>query len=212
MMLKQIFNTLTKKYTDNHQLIDTLWCEIEMHYADSNRYYHSLSHLENMYQVLSLVKEQIEEWDTILFSLFYHDLVYDVTNGDNEERSAEIAKRSLGLISFPEAKIDQCYAQIIATKVHAISDNHDTNLFTDSDLAILGGDWNVYSDYFQNVRKEYSIYSDEVYIQGRINVLNHFLKMESVFKTEYFIDKYEEKAIKNLSVELELLKRRLVLE
>lgn len=206
-MLKQIFTELTGKYTDNQRLIDTLWREIEMHYADSNRYYHSLTHLGNMYQELSLVKEQIEEWDTILFSLFYHDIVYDVTNGDNEERSAEMAKRSLGLISFPDAKINQCSAQIIATKVHAKSDNHDTDLFTDSDLAILGGDWNAYADYFQNVRKEYSKYPDEVYTQGRINVLNHFLKMESVFKTEYFIDKYEKKARKNLSVELELLKR-----
>jgi len=206
-MLNQIFKELTGKYTGDHQLIDSLWSEIETCYSDSNRYYHSLSHLQNMYQELSQVKEQIEEWDTILFSSFYHDIVYDVSNGDNEERSAELAKRNLRSISFPDAKINQCYAQIIATKVHIKSGNHDTNLLTDSDLAVLGQEWNVYSDYSQNVRKEYSKYSDKVYNQGRINVLTHFLKMESVFKTEYFIDKYEKKARKNLSEELVLLKR-----
>lgn len=205
MMLRQIFKELAEKYTGNHQLIDTMWCEIEMHYSDSNRYYHSLSHLENIYRELYWAKDQVEEWDTMLFSMFYHDIVYDVTNGDNEERSAEIAKRSLGLISFPDARIDQCYAQIIATKFHEKSGNHDSNLFTDSDLAVLGQEWSVYSDYFQNVRREYSKYPDKVYNQGRINVLTHFLKMESIFKTDYFIDKYEKMARKNLSKELKLL-------
>lgn len=140
-------------------------------------------------------------------SIVIHDIVYDVTANDNEERSAEIAQRNLWLISFPDVKIDQCYKQILATKFHEKSGNHDSDLFADSDMAVFGQEWSVYSDYFQNVRKEYSKYPDEVYNQGRINVLTHFLEMESIFKTDDFILMYEKTARKNLSEELKILQQ-----
>jgi predicted metal-dependent HD superfamily phosphohydrolase len=92
--------------------------------------------------------------------------------------------------------------QILATKGHTVSTDNDTNLFTDADLSILGESWELYQEYFQKIRKEYAIYPDAVYNPGRTKVLNHFLSMERIFKTDIFHEKFELNAKNNLTREL----------
>jgi predicted metal-dependent HD superfamily phosphohydrolase len=91
----------------------------------------------------------------------------------------------------------------MATKGHTFSDDPDTNLFTDADLSVLGKPWPTYEAYFKNVRKEYAIYPDFLYKPGRKKVLQHFLTMPRIFKTEYFYDAYESNARENITRELE---------
>lgn len=203
MKLKVIFFELIQKYTNDQRLIEPLWAEIEKNYSKKKRYYHNLTHLDNLYLQLSKVKSEINDWDTLLFSLFYHDAIYNASKRDNEEKSAELAKENLSLISYPIDKINTCCEQIMATKSHAVSDNNDTNFFTDADLSILGQSWEDYAMYYQQVRKEYAVYPDFLYNPGRKKVLQHFLKMDRIFKTDYFFEKFEKQARKNLSQELE---------
>jgi predicted metal-dependent HD superfamily phosphohydrolase len=80
--------------------------------------------------------------------------------------------------------------------------DNDTNLFTDADLSILGKSWDAYSQYYQQVRKEYGFYPDLLYKPGRKKVLQHFLSMNSIYKTPFFKEKYEHSAIENLKHEL----------
>ena len=51
-MLKNRFQTLCQNFTNNTKLIETLWSEIEKAYTSSTRHYHTLTHLEEIYQVL----------------------------------------------------------------------------------------------------------------------------------------------------------------
>lgn len=44
-----------------------------------------------------------------------------------------------------------------------------------------------------------------MYVPGRKKVLNYFLAMPRIFKTNHFYEKYEEAARKNLEDELERL-------
>jgi predicted metal-dependent HD superfamily phosphohydrolase len=69
----------------------------------------------------------------------------------------------------------------------------------------LGQHWENYLAYAKDVRKEYSIYPDFIYKPGRKKILNHFLKMKRIFKTEFFFAKFEETAKENLNRELGLL-------
>ena len=62
----------------------------------------------------------------------------------------------------------------------------------------------MYSKYYQNVRKEYSIYPEILYKLGRKKVLKHFLAMEKIFKTDYFYQKFEKNARMNLQREFDL--------
>lgn len=206
-MLKTTFFELAGKYTTDSELIAQLWTVIEKHYSGKGRYYHNLSHLENMLGELEHCKNEIADWDTVLFALFYHDLIYKSTAKDNEEKSAEEAVKALRKTGYQEDKITKCSAMIIATKSHTVSSDNDTNLFTDADLSILGSSWENYYNYCQNVRKEYSVYPDLLYNPGRKKVLQHFLQMEYIFKTELFREKYEGSARENLMREIAVLQK-----
>ena len=156
-----------------------------------------------MYNQLLQVKDLIEDFDVVLFSLFYHDVIYNSSKKDNEERSADLARERMQTLGFSEERILKCVAQILETKGHSISEDKDTNFFTDADLSILGLDWNLYSEYAQNVRKEYNSYPTIIYKMGRRKVLKHFLGMERIFKTDYFFEKFEDLARENLRKELQ---------
>jgi predicted metal-dependent HD superfamily phosphohydrolase len=93
-------------------------------------------------------------------------------------------------------------------KKHAISNNADTNLFTDADLSVLGESRDQYEKYCFQVRREYAIYPDIVYKPGRKKVISHFLQMERIFKTTAFSDRYEKQARENLHWEPRRLKIR----
>ena len=205
-MLKDIFFELTRRYTDNLPLILTLWNEIDKEYSHSSRHYHTVSHLENVIFQLEQISNEIADWDSLLFAIFYHDIVYKSTKSNNEEKSAEIATKRLSEINFPQDKISKCVAMILATKKHLYTGDSDTDLFTDADLSILGQSWDQYTVYYNQIRKEYSIFPDLIYNAGRKKVLNHFLKMDTIFKSTYFYDKLEVQAKENLLKELALLK------
>src|SRR5204862_5358395 len=86
------------------------------------------------------------------------DIIYNVLKSDNEELSANLAEARRKQISVPIHTIDNCKAQILATKQHLENSESDINLFTDADLSVLAQNWETYSEYYQNIRKEYSIY------------------------------------------------------
>lgn len=204
-MLKETFIGLLTNYTDNDRLTNELWTEIEKNYSSKKRHYHTLHHLDSLLAQLTDVKGEIQNWNTILFTLYYHDIVYNSLKSDNEEKSAELAEKRMKQISVSIDAIELCKNQILTTKSHIKSTDSDTNYFTDADLSVLGQNWETYSLYYKNVREEYSIYPDFVYNPGRKKVLIHFLSMDRIFKTDFFHNKFEIQAKQNLQMEIELL-------
>ena len=204
-MTQAIFTKITAAYTVNPRLIQQLWNEIESTYSHPKRHYHNLSHLGHLLDELSAVEEQVQDWDILVFSVFYHDIVYNPLRRDNKERSISIAENRLSTIDVPPEKIRACSAQILYTKTHEQSPDPDTNFFTDADLSILGQEWEIYQNYSAAIRKEYALYPDMIYKPGRKNVVQQFLDMNRIFKTAYFFERYEKQARKNLQKELEQL-------
>ncbi|NUY80112.1 hypothetical protein HUK80_04330 [Flavobacterium sp. MAH-1] len=203
-MLRETFFVLTKPFCSEEKQTE-LWSEIEKSHSKKGRFYHDLSHLEHLLKTLSEIKSKISDWETTLFCLFYHDIVYKATGKTNEENSADLAAKRLSEIKYPIEKIEQCHAMILATKAHNFCSDSDINLFTDADLSILGSDWETYFTYAKNVRKEYKIYPDFMYNPGRKKVLQHFLGMPRMFKTDWFFERFEEQARSNLKRESDLL-------
>ena len=201
-MLKPIYLSLLEPYSQDVDLIETCWQEIALQYSSAGRFYHTLSHLEHLYGQLLPLKPVVQDLDTLLFTLFYHDVIYNALRKDNEEKSAKLAETHLNALGYPPEQISRCKAQIIATKSHVESSEQDTNLFLDADLSILGQEYPIYEAYTQQIRKEYAMYPDLLYRPGRKKVLQHFLDMDAIFKTRYFQEKYEISARKNLQAEL----------
>ena len=135
MTIKDAFINTLDRHSVNSEMQGILWGEIELHYNESDRYYHNLSHINHIWSLLGSHTE-VEDPETVLFSTIYHDIIYEVSQNDNEEKSAKFAANRLNLITWPSEKIEKCRQQILATKNHSLSTNNDTNLFIDADLAI----------------------------------------------------------------------------
>ena len=199
------FARLAGRFSPDEQLVGVLWTEIEAAYSGPKRHYHNLAHLTAMLGELEPLQAAAGDWAALLFALFYHDAVYQVPGSGNEAQSAALAATRLGHLGVPAAPIARCRAHILATQRHEPSDDPDTNLLTDADLAILGRPWPAYEAYTRQVRAEYRRYPDLLYNPGRRKVLRQFLDRPSIYKTPAFLTRYEAAARANLLHELALL-------
>ena len=203
-MFEEIFKAELINLGAENSLIDKLWSELQSKYSKPSRHYHNLAHLDHLIEQLLPIRNKIENWQVLTFSVAYHDIIYNTLKKDNEERSADLAYERMALLNIlPELK-EKCKLQILATKHHQLNEDSDTNYFTDADLSILGSDSDSYFTYSKQIRKEYLYFPDIVYKPGRRKVLEHFLKMENLFKTQYFQEKFEVQARINISWELKL--------
>jgi predicted metal-dependent HD superfamily phosphohydrolase len=205
--LEDLYFSTAETYCSDSNLITDCFKEISSYYNSVNRYYHNAEHLQFLIKELIDLKPQISDWNLISFAVFYHDVIYDVTENDNEERSAKFAENHLLKLGCPVSLIENVKSAIIATKDHSPSENNDINLLIDSDLSILGTDYKTYKKYSQKIRYEYLIYPSFLYDKGRIQAIRNIADKEFIYKTKLFREKYETNAKENIRQELATLKK-----
>jgi predicted metal-dependent HD superfamily phosphohydrolase len=201
-MFEQLFRDELQGLNADAPTIEKYWSEIKAAYTGRGRHYHNLVHLDNLAAQLLPIKNNIDDWPILVMAIAYHDIVYSIGNNDNEDKSAVVANERLKLVGVEARRLTKCILMIMATSGHKISDDSDTNYFTDADLSILGADKNSYLQYAAQIRKEYSKYPGFIYNPGRRKLLQRFLDMDHIYKTGWFRDKYEAQARLNLSEEL----------
>jgi predicted metal-dependent HD superfamily phosphohydrolase len=202
-MLQQKFFNLIEKYSGNKQFNEKCWFEIERNYTHKSRHYHNLKHLEAMFFELENSNLKVDQLETLQFSIFYHDIIYNSLKSDNEYQSALLFSKRISNTTFPY--LEECKTQIELTKAHLKSDVDDTNILMDLDLSILGKSSGEYEIYRKNIRKEYHIFPNFLYHLGRKKVLKSLLNQDTIYKTEVFQQKYEAQVKINLKRELDNL-------
>ncbi|GIW26587.1 hypothetical protein [Meiothermus sp.] len=165
-------------------------------YAEPQRFYHNLAHLEALLQLLP-AKPHLE------FAVWFHDAVYDPTRSDNETQSALLAEQNLKHLGVAPLLIQAVVHIILATQNHQTEDP-ETALFLDADLAILGADAKIYRAYAQAIRQEYAWVPEALFRERRALVLQKFLSRKRIYQTEAFAH-LEAPARQNLRHELEAL-------
>lgn len=200
MELQNTHNNLLLKTGFTPTSISKHWEDLEKAYSSKSRQYHNLNHIEAMIKSFEEHKEQLKFPNEVLYSIFYHDIVYKTTRKDNEEKSADFAIKILPKNTTLNNVL--IYDMICATQLHQKNDINDINWLIDFDLKILASDWNTYEAYCQQIRKEYKIYPDLLYKPGRKKALQHFLENDFIFQTETFRTKYETKARVNIQKEI----------
>ncbi|CAL2082544.1 hypothetical protein [Tenacibaculum sp. 190524A02b] len=199
MNLENRFKNLTANYYNTTSLTEGLWNVLLKKYTEPHRAYHNFKHLEELFKYFDVHQNSLEHPDIVAFSIFYHDVIYNIWKKDNEEKSAELATTELTKLNLPF--VNSVAQQIIATKTHHATDN-DTKYLVDFDLAILGQSEKTYQHYTQLIRKEYKLVPSLLYKSGRKKVLAHFLNKSSIYATEAFRSLYEVQARENLKNEL----------
>ncbi|NRB50552.1 MAG: hypothetical protein HRU41_22980 [Saprospiraceae bacterium] len=204
--LQESWWELTEQVGLPQNAISDSWAEISSAYQSAERYYHNLIHISDMLGLWKQHRSDLKNANLLALCIWFHDLVYQVDRKDNEQQSAERAVFYLGKSELSTLAITQVYQSILATQYHQLSfDYPDLAYLLDFDLAVLGRDWERYVEYTKQIRKEYSIYPDELYRPGRKKVLEHFLARENLYFTSYAQGKWEAQARLNLKMELSSL-------
>ncbi|MEJ2294263.1 MAG: hypothetical protein P8Y23_05790 [Candidatus Lokiarchaeota archaeon] len=204
--MKSLWKDLVLKYSNDLDFIEKLYKIIEKRYDSSNRHYHNLTHINLMLSEVKRFENRIDDYDSVLFAIWFHDIIYDPLKGDNEERSAECARKFLVKINYEKNRIRKIEELILRTKDHTIqncNENYDLNLFLDLDLLILGMEREQYVKYAKNVKKEYHFVPDDIYNKEREKILNQYLNSQFIYKTKKFRDLYEKQARNNIKYEID---------
>jgi len=138
-------------------------------------------------------------------AIWFHDAIYYPMKNDNEKMSSNYAKVFLESIRLDSIKIREIEHLILLTKHPSTPITSDEKYLIDIDLSILGTKCKIYNNYELQIREEYILVPDSLYIEGRKKVLNSFVKLDNIFQTKYFYEKYETKARQNINLALKQL-------
>ena len=191
--------------------VNALWQDIAVRYNETQRAYHSLQHIQQLFSQFEQINHHLNEPHLIALALYYHDVIYDPRRSDNELKSAEYAIETLRCY-LSEDQCQSIYALIMMTATHqmdtlAYEDKiSDAAYLLDMDLSILGAPWSEYDQYAQAVRQEYVHVAKENYRVGRITVLEKLLAHSSLYLTAYYHKRLEKQARKNIKREISFLR------
>lgn len=199
--LRADFLSIARQWGAEQADIERIFRLLLTTYGDDRRHYHSLSHIEQMMGLAEQYQNDIQQWESFYFAIWFHDFIQQ-NSGDNEGMSAEIAAEFLAQLKVPAKIIEYCAELILATKYHCYQPDTDMQLFVDIDLSILAVDRALYKSYAYKCRKEYSL-PDFVYRFGRKRFLNGLLVREYIFSSTVFREQKEQLARENIQWELE---------
>ncbi len=185
-----------------------LGLELAARHNETHRHYHTTEHIE---AVLRHLEHLHVTTATARLAAFFHDVIYDSTRADNEERSAELFVETLGprLADAGDAAgvVDDVAAIILATTRHELVNGapRETAAFLDADLAVLGLPPERYDAYAGHIRAEYAHVADADFRTGRRAVLQGFLTRPTLYFTTAGQATWEVQARANLTREIAAL-------
>lgn len=181
------------------------WHGLEASYCEAIRHYHDLAHVGALLALSATHAGHLRDRPAVDLAIFYHDVVYDPTRGDNEVRSAERAGAELARLGLPGALVERVCRLIDLTRHGAVapeSADSDARYFLDFDLSVLGAAPHVYDAYAAAIRREYAHVPEPAYRAGRAKVLAGFLAMPAIYRVEALREAWEAGARRNLAREI----------
>ena len=205
--LKNRWLNLTSHYDMPKPAAEAMFRVIKAHYSEPHRAYHTLNHLREVFEKFDGIKTRLENPDNVAFAVFFHDIIYNPTKGDNEQQSAEFARPLMEAIPLPADQIQIITDMILATQTHQCADHEsDTAYMLDIDMSILAASKARYGEYIRQIGEEFSFMpAAEFHAARRDRFLIPCLKQDKIFHTEYFNQKLEDRARANIAAEIELI-------
>lgn len=180
--------------------------EIITLHGQPQRRYHGLTHLSALFALLDAYVPKEVEQTSLHFCVWWHDAIYVPGEGDNEEKSAALARLRLDEMGADTKLSNQVSDIILATRNHWEGRSMgDGDYFLDADIAILGAPPKIYERYALDVRVEYSYLDDTNFRNGRTAFLRAALSRPRLFRTDIFHCTFDEVARANMTGELSRL-------
>lgn len=187
--------------------IHVLWQDLAARYSETQRAYHTLSHLQQLFGQFEKIKHHLYEPNIIALGLYYHDVIYEPQRSDNELKSAEYAVNALHHY-LDATQCQHIYALIMMTTSHqraklaSHKKNSDAAFLLDMDLSVLAAPWHEYQQYAQAIRQEYQHVAPAEYQAGRVALLKGLLTRPRLYLSDYYYKRLEMPARDNLKREI----------
>ncbi|MFP4114609.1 MAG: hypothetical protein ACLFUA_09565 [Spirochaetales bacterium] len=210
------------------------YLRLDRAYTAPIRSYHTWHHVRWCFDRLDRYCDSVatgpDERLALGYAIFYHDAEYDPGAPDNEDRSADLARREMGDLCVPDLIVEVTAALILETR-HQPSAAPDRSVgllrdlpyarsrrtdeadrlfratapvMTDVDLSILGARAHTVLAYDRAIAGEYGHLPAQRFREGRRAILLGFLDRTWIYETEFFRSRLETRARRNL----EMLVRR----
>ena len=174
-------------------------------WSEKHRHYHTLQHLRECFERFEELRGDAKSPPQIAVALWFHDAIYDPKRDDNEDRSAEWARRAAIDAGMAEATAERLHELVLATKHETMPDDPDTRLLVDIDLSILGADTVRFDESDLQIRREYAYVPEPEWKIARKKMLHGFLDRPRLFGTDRYYAEREARARENLQRALERL-------
>jgi len=182
--------------------------DLAARWAEPHRAYHTPAHLAHVLAVVGELRaagEPVSDPAAVVLAAWYHDAVYDPRAGDNEARSADLARRHLAGLGADADRIARVADLVLTTRDHRATDA-DAAVLVDADLAILAVPPADYAAYVAAVRTEYGFVPEAAWRTGRAAVVAGFLARPRLFATATQHARADAAARANLASELDALR------
>lgn len=200
--LRQLLNLYPIESQYGPQIEKTLLA----HYSEPHRHYHNRHHIFSLLQLAQHYQSLVQDFNTMQWAIWFHDVIYDPKRHDNEKQSAQLAIQSLQELKIDQSTITSVEAMILMTATHDGQQlSSDMQIFSDLDLVILGASKMHYQAYAQAIRQEYHWVSDQEYQQGRGQILKHLIQRPHIYLNAVIRRDYEQTARNNIAWELNQL-------
>ena len=171
---RNAFNMLMDNYSNYSSTsfaAERIWLGIVHRYSEPHRYYHTLSHIEDICRKIE------QSWDTrtlprdqkatLHLAALFHDIIYNPRREDNEIKSNSMMMATAQVVRISSDLIEQASEYILQTSTN------ESSIFTALDRSILGAEFLEYQKYSQYIRREFHFVKEETYNEQRIKVLKN---------------------------------------
>jgi|GEM_PF-1720276 len=196
---KRLSELLINNFEISDEKTKELTKKIMSQYGQEKREYHNLEHIQHSLWELDKLNDNKIDKTSIELAIWFHDYCYKAGASDNEVQSAKFMEDNLR--SYTSQINIQFVKELILA--HPKSKNLSLNqkIFLDIDYSIFGQKPLEYMSYKQNINLEYQCVPKWIFRFKRKAFLKRLLR-SGVFQTEWFKEKYKEKALKNIKDEL----------
>ena len=171
--------------------------EIDTLYREPHRRYHTAAHIEHCLRQLDLAVSRMDEPEAVEMALWFHDAIYDIPTEENELRSAELfAARADGRGS--EQFRSKVHRLIMVTTHRAPPATLDESFIVDIDLSSFGLPWEEFLRDSRAVRAEFARATDAEFYPRQKKFLESLAARPAFCFTEFFRDRHEARALKNI--------------
>ncbi|MEA2734494.1 MAG: hypothetical protein QOE14_945 [Humisphaera sp.] len=177
---------------------EEIFAQLAAAYTAPARHYHDIRHVADCLREFDGVMHLAEDPAALESAIWFHDVVYDGRQTDNEEQSADVAATALRRMGASDAFIDEVQQLILFTRHDREPETPDGKLMVDIDLSSLALAPERFDENGRKIRREYLHVPEEAFVRGRNDMLGRLLRRPRIYYTDVFHDRCEGRARENL--------------